>query len=197
MNQIPVHNIHEKFPTGIFLKHCQDGKITQDGNPIAFVEWVHRDNNYIFLFQEKGEARLMIDFKEYKTTNAMLLCVIPGQIHFGVELNSVSGWFLGVDSLFVEDEWKEVFETVLVSGNSIVPSTEILDDLRFGFALLDRKIQSGNQSLAQHAAILLIGIIAELYRGRLPVLLNKRLTTITLQFKSLLAEHLKTVKSPS
>ncbi|MDR2848701.1 MAG: AraC family transcriptional regulator [Bacteroidales bacterium] len=179
----------------MYLKHYQDGCITQNGNPATLVDYVHRDNHYLFLFQEKGEARVIIDFKEYTTKDTMLLCILPGQVHFGDELSNVSGWLLGIDSLFV-DGWKEVFETVLVSGNSIVPDAETVNDLNFAFMLLDKKLQSGNQSLAQHAATLLTGIIAEAYQQRLSVL-PKRLSAIASQFKSLLAEHLKTVKSPA
>ncbi|MDR1153819.1 MAG: AraC family transcriptional regulator, partial [Bacteroidales bacterium] len=100
------------------------------------------------------------------------------------------------------DEWKEIFETVPVSGNPvIVPDAETLRDLQFCFELLDRKIQSANRLSAQHTvyalATALAGIIAELYRQHQVETFNKRLMSITLQFKTLVAAHLKTVKSPT
>ncbi|MDR1984621.1 MAG: hypothetical protein LBQ28_07350, partial [Prevotellaceae bacterium] len=195
--RIPIHKIQEKFTTGIFLKRYQDGKATQNGNPAPVVEYAHRDNHYLFYLQEKGENRSLIDFKEYKITGAGLACVLPGQVHLGVAMDNVSGWLLGIDSLFVKDEWKYPLETVLISGNTLVPDTETLNDLKFGFSLLNRKIQAADHLLAQHAATLLIGMIAQLYRQRLPLASNKRQATIVLQFKSLLADHLKTVKSPA
>jgi AraC-like DNA-binding protein len=139
----------------------------------------------------------LIDFREYTVTDIALACVLPGQVHLGVEMNNVSGWLLGIDSLFVKDEWKESLETVLVSGNTLVPDTETLEELKFAFSLLNRKIHAANHSTAQHAATLLIGMIAELYGKRLPPISGKRPATVTLQFKSLLAQHLKTVKSPA
>ncbi|MDR2847528.1 MAG: AraC family transcriptional regulator [Bacteroidales bacterium] len=197
MNKIPVHKIHEKFATGIFLKRYQDGAISQNGNPASGVKEKHRDNHYLFVLQEKGEFSLQIDFREYRTADTMLVCVLPGQVHFGAELGNVSGWLLGIDALYVRDEWKEILETLLISGNIIVPDADTVNDLKYGFALLDRKIQSGNESVAQDAAALLIGMIAEQYRQRQSAVSNKRLTAITLQFKSLFADHLKTLKKPS
>jgi AraC-like DNA-binding protein len=195
---IPIHKIQEKFMTGIFLKRYRDGKAIVNGNPApAYPEYLHSDNHYLFALQEKGESGLLIDFKKYAMTGATLICILPGQVHFGVEMNDVTGWVLGIDPLYVKDEWKESLETVLVSGNTLVPDMETLNDLRFVFSLLDRKIQSSDHSLAQHTAILLTGMIAGLHQKRLPpAAANKRLATIAFQFKSLLARHLKTVKSP-
>ncbi|MDR1882720.1 MAG: AraC family transcriptional regulator [Prevotella sp.] len=195
--QIPTHKIQEKITTGIFLKRYQDGKATQNGNPTPVIEYAHRDNHYLFYLQEKGENCYLIDFKEYKITGTGLVCVLPGQVHLGVTMDNVSGWLLGIDSLFVKDEWKELLEMAPVAGNTLVPDTETLNDLKFGFSLLNRKIQSADHLLAQDAATLLIGMIAQLYRQRLPVASNKRQATIVIQFKSLLARHLKTVKSPA
>jgi AraC-like DNA-binding protein len=197
MKKIPTHKIHEKFASGIFLKRYQYGQISLNGNPASGVKEVHRDNHYLFIFQEKGEFCLQIDFREYRTTDAMLICILPGQVHFGAEFNTVTGWVLGIDALFVRDEWKDILESVLISGNTLVPDSEVLEDLKYGFTLLDRKIQSGNESLAQDAVTLLTGIIAEQYRHHLPVSSNQRLRVITHQFKSLLTDNLKTLKKPS
>jgi AraC-like DNA-binding protein len=195
--RIPVHKIREKFAAGIFLKRFQDGMVTINGRPAPVVEYAHRDDYYTFYLQEKGETSSLIDFKEYNVTGAGLACILPGQVHSGVAMNNVSGWLLGADPLFVKDEWKEPLETVLVSGNILVPDPETLNDLQFGFSLLNKKILAADYPLAQDAAILLTGMIAQLYRQRLPPASGKRQATIALKFKFLLAGNLKTVKSPS
>ncbi|MDR1021721.1 MAG: AraC family transcriptional regulator [Prevotellaceae bacterium] len=162
----------------------------------------HRDNYYLFLLLECGEAHVLIDFKEYHVQGIALGCILPGQVHHGVPSHNVTGWIMCLDAVFVKDEWKEIFEAIPVSGNSVVvPDAEALHDLQFCFELLDRKIQSATQLSAQHTAYALAtalaGIIAELYRQHQAKAFNKRLTSITLQFKMLLAAHLKTVKSPT
>jgi AraC-like DNA-binding protein len=195
--RIPVHKIQEKFTMGIFLKRFQGGMATINGHPAPVVEYAHRDDHYIFYFQEKGENTSLIDFEEYNVTGAGLACILPGQVHLGVVMNNVSGWLLGIDSFFVKDERKESLETVLVAGNILVPDPETLSDLQFVFSLLNRKMLAADYPLAQDAATLLIGMIAQLYRQRLPSAPNKRQVTIAFKFKSLLAEHWKTVKSPA
>ncbi|MDR1343617.1 MAG: helix-turn-helix domain-containing protein [Prevotellaceae bacterium] len=180
-----------------------DGDILQSGTELLpAVGEVHRDNYYLFLLLEYGEAHVLIDFKEYHIQSTALGCILPGQVHHGVPSNNVSGWIMCLDTVFIKDEWKEIFETIPVSGNSvIVPDAEALHDLQFCFELLDRKIRLANQPSAQHTAYAmataLTGIIAELYRQRQAEAFNKRLMSITLKFKTLVAAHLKTVKSPT
>ncbi|MDR2121304.1 MAG: AraC family transcriptional regulator [Tannerella sp.] len=196
-HSIPVHKMHEWSTTGIILKRVQGNIPLHEDQPHTAIEEAHRDNYYIFFLQERGESRLLIDFKEYRMSADMLGCILPGQIHFGVELNNVSGWFLCLDALFVKDEWKETFEKALMSGNFVVPDAQALTDLRYGFEMSYRKMQSGNRLLAQTAVALLTGIIAELYQPRPPSLSGKRAANLTRRFKALLHEHLNSKKSPS
>jgi AraC-like DNA-binding protein len=62
-------------------------------------------------------------------------------------------------------------------------------------------MQSANRSFSQHVvctlATAIAGMIAEAYRQQQPVAFSKRLTSITLQFKTLVDVHLKTIKSPA
>jgi AraC-like DNA-binding protein len=203
MDKIPLHKLHEKSPSGILLKHIRDSDILQSGKELLPAAGeIHRDNYYLFLLLECGDAHVLIDFREYHIQGIALGCILPGQVHHGVPSNDVSGWIMCLDTVFIRDEWKEIFETVPVSGNSVVvPDAEALHDLQFCFELLDRKIRLANQLSTQHTvyalATALAGIIAELYRQHQAETFNKRLMSITLQFKTLVTAHLKTVKSPT
>ena len=203
INKIPLHKLHEQSSSGILLKYISDGILPQNEKEMwSAVADVHRDNYYLFILLERGEAQILIDFKEYHLQGVALGYIIPGQVHEGMPLDNISGWIMCLDALFVKDEWKEIFETVLISGNSIiVPDVETQDDLKYGFALLDRKMQSASQPSTLHIvcalATAIAGIIAETYRQYQSAAFNKRLMSITLQFKTLLAVHLKTVKSPT
>jgi AraC-like DNA-binding protein len=203
MDKIPLHKIHKKSSSGILLKHARYGDIMQSEKELLHdAGEAHRDNSYLFLLLEYGEARVLIDFREHHIQNIALGCILPGQVHQGVFSNDVSGWIMCLDAVFIKDEWREIFETVPVSGNPvIVPDAETLHDLQFCFELLDRKIQSADRLSAQHTvyalATALAGIIAELYRQHQTEAFNKRLMSIMLKFKNLIADHLKTVKSPT
>jgi AraC-like DNA-binding protein len=203
MDKIALRKLHEMSSSGILLMHIQDGVVTQDIDILSFEE-VHSNNHYLFFLLECEETRVLVDFKEYYVQGVSLGCVLPGQVHPGISLNNVSGWVMCLDAMFVEDEWKEFFETVLISGKPvIVPDTETQDDLRFCFTLLNKKmqsqsaIQSSTQRIVCALATSLAGIIAESFRQQQSVVFNKRLMSILLQFKALIAVHLKTVKSPA
>jgi AraC-like DNA-binding protein len=202
MNKIPLHKLHETSSSGILLKRVRDGDIMQNGKErLPAIGEVHRDNYYLFLLLECGEAHILVDFKKYHIQGITLGCILPGQVHHGVPSNDVSGWIMCLDAVFVKDEWKEIFETGLISGNTVAPDEETVHDLRYGFALLNRKMQSVSRSSTQHVvcalATAIAGIIAETYRQHQSATFNKRLMSITLQFKTLIASHLKTVKSPA
>jgi AraC-like DNA-binding protein len=203
MNEIPVRKIHEITESGIFLKRVRMGDLAQDEENELFVEEVHRDNYYLFFFLESGEINGLIDFKEYHGQGATLGCILPGQVHYlSIASDNVLGWAMCLDSLFIRDEWKAIFETIPVSGNSvIVPDPEMQHDLHFCFELLYKQIRSANRLYVQQTAYALAtamaGMIAELYRQHQTGAFNKRLMSITIQFKTLIAAHLKTVKSPA
>jgi hypothetical protein len=118
MDKIPLHKLHEKSSSGILLKHIRDGSVTQDTDTLSVAE-AHRDNYYLFFFQERGKIYGLIDFKEYHVQNIALGCVLPGQVHLlDVALNDVSGWsgwVMCMDALFIKDEWKEIFEAVSIA----------------------------------------------------------------------------------
>jgi AraC-like DNA-binding protein len=203
MNKIPVHKIHEKTKSGILLRHVEDGSMLQNGEDMSSViACAHRDNCYLFILLEQGEAQVVIDFKEYRVQGIALGCILPGQVHHPITLtNNVSAWVMCLDGMFIRDEWKGIFETILIFGNTVVPEAGTVHELKLGFELLDRTMQSVNSLSSTHIvcalATAIAGIIAESYRQRQPVAFTKRLMSITLQFKTLLAVHLKTVKSPS
>jgi AraC-like DNA-binding protein len=162
---------------------------------------VHSHNYYLFGIQEHGDSRFFIDFKEYTLHGAMLVCILPGQIHFNVEQKDISGWLFGIDALFVTDELKEIFDILRFSENAAMLDNELMNDLNSCFALLRKRLTTEHEDITRQVAYSLassaMGMIAEFYRKRQLVPPDKRLTDITRRFKSLLHDNLKDKKSPS
>lgn len=48
------------------------------------VKAAHRDDHFVFIFQEKGNSRILVDFKEIVIRDCSALCILPGQIHYGI-----------------------------------------------------------------------------------------------------------------
>jgi AraC-like DNA-binding protein len=201
MTQIPLHNTHAGAPYGVMLKRYRHGTITQNGRLAASVDYAHRDSYYIFVVQEEGENSLLIDFRECKLQGATALCILPGQVHIGVEHNDSVGWLLAVDAMFVNDEAKEIFEKLLFSGNLAALNGDSLADLLSCIELLDRKVCAGipqpGSSVVPSLTVSFISLVAEIYRNRQPADSDKRAAAITRRFKTLLAERFRTQKMPS
>jgi AraC family transcriptional regulator, transcriptional activator of pobA len=77
MKAIPVFSLDAV--KGLIVTKFTDDKVP--GKP------VHRDDHYIFIFQEEGESRLMVDFNGITLEGCAVLCLLPGQVHYGLSVN--------------------------------------------------------------------------------------------------------------
>lgn len=70
-----------------------------------------RDDHYLFIFQQQGKSKIIIDFKEVELVGRVVLCVSPGQIHLGVAANkSTAAWLITLDSNLVSDDYRTIFD---------------------------------------------------------------------------------------
>ncbi|MBC9929865.1 AraC family transcriptional regulator [Chitinophaga qingshengii] len=102
--QVPVHKAD--FGNGIEIKYVQ---LTAD-------TWItrpepHRDDYYIFFLTKTGSLEMLLDFSLQKMTGPSIGYIIPGQVHHYAGNTSVSGWFLAVDTLLVQDTWRDIFDS--------------------------------------------------------------------------------------
>ncbi|MDR3194396.1 MAG: AraC family transcriptional regulator [Tannerella sp.] len=185
----------------MLLKHFSHGSITQNGYIATSVDYAHRDNYYVFIVQESGENRLLVDFKEYRLQGGTMVCILPGQVHGGAKQADGAGWLLALDALFVKEEMKEVFEKTLFTGNLVTPDEESLADLLSCITVLNRKLCAEHQPLHHYVSSSLatsfVSLAAELYESHQPAGADKRRTIITRRFKALLSENILSVKTPS
>ena len=196
MNTIPTHKLSEKFQGEIaFLRYVSENE------QVPAVDYAHRDDYYIFLFIEKGEGKLLIDFKEYEITGTTVHCILPGQVHIPVGNINACGWILAVDSMLVKDEYKEIFEQVSLIGSKVNLNDDIINDLKYCASAIHKRLKPERQhieeSIIHDLLSYYIGITAEICRKGFPVSKNKRLTAITFQFKTLLSANYQSLKRPS
>lgn len=196
MKKIPLHKISEKFPgSTAFLRYVTENE------ELPAVDYVHRDDYYIFLFVEKGGGKVLIDFEEYEVTENMLLCILPGQVHFPIGHLNARGRILAVDAMLVKDEFKEIFEKNSFPGGKEITDEETIGDLKNYLSLIHRRLLSDNRQLGSCITNDLIssyiGTIAEIYRDALQNTTSKRAAVITSRFKALLSTGYQSRKRPS
>lgn len=196
MVKIPTHKICGKYQTDIaFLRYFSGNE------QAAAVNYAHRDEHYLFILVKCGEGKLHVDFKEYEVKGTTIHCILPGQIHFPIGEVKGDGWVLAVESAFVKNEYKDVFEKMFWINDSIELNESEVEDLWHCASILHKKLKPGMQDIEKTVVLDLlssyIGMIAEIYRRGFPFSANNRYADITSRFKSLLSANYKSVKRPS
>jgi AraC-like DNA-binding protein len=194
---IPVHKLYERSSAGmevIYFDNVQER---------ASILSAHRDDHYIFLYQEKGESNFMLDFKSLLVNDRAILYVLPGQVHHSINSKNVSGWFLAIDTLLVNEEYRTVFEQYIISNGPISLDDAKAEKFKQCLKLLHERFllieEPLSRAIAHSLAQSYIGMVAEAYLSQTQFgqKQNTRPVQINSQFRSLLLANFKKIKGPS
>jgi len=183
MKAIPVFSLDAV--KGLIVTKFTDDKVPEKP--------AHRDDHYIFIFQEEGESRLMVDFNEITLKGCTVLCLLPGQVHYGLSVSNTVAWFLAVNPEELNEKIRPVF----------VPDTPVKIDnpelIKRAILLLS---DAGNVMPYQVTRSLLdacLGMFAATYEQIAHCKTSGlRVNIITHAFKTLLLQQsYKTMKSPA
>lgn len=194
-NKIHTHKIYEVFQDKPFFFRTTSGN---EKSPS--VDYVHKDDYYLFLFMLEGTIKLLIDFKEYEMHGTSILCVLPGQVHHLTNYESIQGSVLGIDPMLIKDEYKKVFEKLSFLSIKLQLNEDTTNELKQCVTAIEARYNQEKHTVGQETLLDLvsyyIGMIAEIYQRELPPVKHNRYTTITAQFKSLLSENYQNLKRP-
>lgn len=73
------------------------------------VQVAHRDECYLFIFQQKGSFQLMLDFRKVTIKGPAIYFILPGQIHQYINA-ATDTWVLAVDPANVQPYYKTVLD---------------------------------------------------------------------------------------
>jgi AraC family transcriptional activator of pobA len=199
MSHIPVHILQDRTKDGFQIKHVHSYKLKEDLSAMD----VHRDDHYIFFVLEDGLASLSIDFTEVILKPKSIFYVLPGQVHFGRVEKSPTGWFVAIDTALVPQECRNVFENQLVLQQPYNLTEAELEqcELLLKLLLKKHKEEAGSPFYITIVHSLLqafIGVAAGYYTKSTSS--NSKLSRpaqITVEFKKLLNECIRTTKSPA
>lgn len=195
---IPVHKMSERTGSGLEMIYFES--VSKER---ASLLGAHRDDHYIFIFQEQGYTELMLDFKTISISGCTLLYIIPGQVHHILDTELSSGWFIAVETLLVAEEYRQILEHVVLQQQALLLDPVRKDEFRQCIQLVYQRFQKIDQPLSKQIVHSLlssfIGIFSEAYLLNNPKneLLNSRPLQLTRQFRSMLLDHFKRVKGPA
>ncbi|MFD2872148.1 helix-turn-helix domain-containing protein [Mucilaginibacter ximonensis] len=200
MPTIPMHLLQDRAEIGIEIDYFKPGDKPEEEEPLG----AHRDDHYIFFLVERGAAQLMIDFEVMRFTPNTLYFVLPGQVHHRISADMAYGWFLAVDTGLLTNEQRQVFEQRLTLQLPIALSDEMAGEFKEVLKPLFRHYcdNEGQPFYRQVLYSLLqafTGMVAAQYKeqeAQSGMLFNRKYQ-LTQEFKTLLSNNLKEVKSPS
>lgn len=193
---IPLHYLSNESGLGISLH-----RIDRMNRMNAPHMDAHRDNHGNFFFQEDGHARLMVDFREIELKGSGVFCIMPGQVHYPLETEGSYGWFLGVDMSLLDEHHRAVVDEYAFHGFPVSLDSAQADLLMRSLNLLlefYRTPSQYGQVVLQSMLKTCLSIFTSLFEKEiLQRTAQTRPSAITSQFRKLLSQHFKTVKSPS
>lgn len=199
MKDIPVHQLQDRVSSGLEIKHFLPHEKPKKYEDLG----AHRDDHYIFFVMEDGVASLMIDFDEMHLQKSSLYYILPGQVHHRIRATEADGWFLAVDTLLIPPDYRDVFENQLLLQQPFILNERQLNQCRSLLGLIDEKYNQDeptafNISIVHSLLQSFLGIAAAgfvcLSSSRSSL---SRPAQLSHQFKKLLIQNVRTLKSPS
>ncbi|PQA97841.1 AraC family transcriptional regulator [Chryseobacterium shigense] len=200
---IPTYDLSSITQHGILIERIEKRTISTVDN--LFDKGIHRDSHYIFTFLESGRARMMVDFKVVEARDAALFFLLPGQVHEGILMEEVTGWFVAVKADLLPDAVRSVFEESLVDIQPVSIDKSWVEKLRACAGML--RMSYTEEMLASKEGFLVIHSLINAFTGMYAMIFLKensveisnesRAAQLTRTFRILVRKEFKTMKSPS
>jgi AraC family transcriptional activator of pobA len=197
---IPVHKLQEHTDQRYHLKRVDiSSEVVKD---VVRMD-AHRDDHYIFLLLETGWGKMMVDFNLQVLKENTAIFVFPGQVHdYKGSSPDARGWFLAIDAGLIPDLFRTVLEDPFLVTKPLVMSEAEMQPLVQCLRLVSAVEQQRESVYSRQSVYSLlasfVGIVADLYAERCGAAEGKlsRSRVITLEFRQMVAQRFKTLKSP-
>ncbi|WP_426479399.1 helix-turn-helix domain-containing protein [Chryseobacterium sp. CBSDS_008] len=195
LNGITHHQFHIK----------RMDKRTEGAEDILLDKGIHRDSHYIFTCMESGHVRMMVDFKTIEAKDSTIFCVLPGQVHQGLLMKEVCGWFVAVKAELVPDAVRSFFDESLVEIQPLAIDKSLVKKINMTAGMLHDCYTPAMLSSKEGFLIIqsllnaFLGMLTLIYsqKNRAPVSNESRALQLSRAFRTLVRKNFKTLKSPS
>lgn len=199
MKLIPIHLLSEQ--ADLKLDIMQFGL---DDIPFAYNEVnIQRNDHYVFLLLEKGSAMLMVDFEKINLKANMIYYAFPGQVSHRIYDQYMQGWYVAIDSVLVSMEFRNIFEGKLGLQRPLLLHSNVFNQCRLILNIInnrmkDKKNTKFDSQITNTLVQSFVGIIAGGYSHQNSFVdRNLRSKQITRQFKIILSNNFRSLRSPS
>ena len=197
---IPFHRLEEMTDQGFLVERFVVDKMKEEK---SIVMEAHRDDHYIFLIQQKGRSRMMLDFAEYGAKGRKILVILPGQVHkYVYSTPDTEGWFVAVDVGMVPERYRSVLEDPMLpsggwslSEEDEAPLIQCLDLIR----TIHGRGSGYDRQIVYGLLTVFIAMVTSIYSRKQPhgPEQTTRPRLITQEFRILVSQRYKELKSPA
>jgi AraC-like DNA-binding protein len=200
---IPLHKLEESTDQGFQIERVLLSNVAAQK---AILLDAHRDDHYVFLLQETGRSKCMVDFDFFTLRKNTLFFILPGQVHRYLESEiTTSGWFVAMDAGLVPDMFRAILEDPLLPRKPLQTDACILEPVLQCLQLI-YTITQQKPALAYRKQMIyglltsFAAMVAAVYTTHQPKGAAEkipRLLAITQQFRKSLSQRYKSLKSPA
>ena len=200
MKKIPLDRLQAKTNLGLQIKTFLPGEtFDQKARDLG----AHRDDHYIFFLLKKGSGSMMIDLQKVDMKTGQLYYILPSQVHHHIRTNRAEGWFLAIDTSLVPAECRIVFEGKLNLQLPCILQPALLKQYLDVLSLLHERYSGANKARFDTL------VIRALLQSFLAMAANayddlpepnqtlSRPSELSRQFRMLMTENIRSIKSPS
>jgi AraC family transcriptional activator of pobA len=180
-------------------------KNTQDAEDILLDKGIHRDSHYIFTCMESGHVKMMVDFKIIEKKGPTIFCVLPGQVHQGLLMKEVYGWFVAVKAELVPDVVRSFFQESMVEIQPLTIDKGLIKKINTAASLLHDSYT--HEMLSSKEGFLVTQSLLNAFLGMFALVYSQKNITqasnesralqVSRAFRNLVRKEFKTLKSPS
>jgi len=199
MSNIPLDRLQNKTSLGVQVKPLlPDESFAQKARALG----AHRDDHYIFLLLCAGSGTLMVDLQDITLRAGQILYVLPGQLHYHIQTQKAAGWFAAIDRSLIPQGCRNIFEGRLTMQSPCSLSDITLNELLQLLNMLEKRCSPGAKAQRYEPVIhslvqSFLWLVADACEAGPTDKILSRPAELCRQFRFLLSEHFRTLKSPS
>lgn len=200
MKHVPVDKLQDKSSLGFQLAAFFDEQFDYKQS-VAL--GAHRDDHYIFFIMMDGSGSTIVDFQEKIVGASQLFYILPEQIHYRIQSHKAKGWFIAADPALIDPACRNIIESWSGFQEPITLAPDELKDYDLLLSVLHRQTsrqqqQTGRLSVLHALLRSFFEMAAGTIRAHSKVAAhNSRPAILSMQFKKLLNENIRTYKSPA
>lgn len=204
MDNIPIHKLENLSNFGFKLLHLDNNHNDYSNIDVVNME-MHRDDYYMLLVMERCNVNITVDFKDFEIGDSSIFYMVPGQIQANLpKMDDVFGWGIAIEPNLIDDIYRKVLIDNLLNHRSIKIEKEELKNITQCLLILENRLSDTKESTINNRTIIslldaFIGMFTKIYQElqEANIKTNSRPFVITSEFRKLLSENFKTMKSPS